>query len=73
MEEKVVVGFRECVSTEIINGFIRNPNINLNFMQKIFAPGCALMLYKPYLADKLYAILNQSIGKIDVLNTREGH
>jgi len=38
-------------------------------MQKIFAPGCALMLYKPYLADKLHAILNENLGKMDVLTT----
>lgn len=38
-------------------------------MKKIFAPGCALMLYKPYLADKLHAILNENIGKMDVLAT----
>ena len=27
------------------------------------------MLYKPYLADKLHAILNENIGKMDVLTT----
>lgn len=38
-------------------------------MQNIFAPGCALMLYKPYLADKLHAILNENLGQMDVLTT----
>ena len=38
-------------------------------MQKIFAPGCALMLYKPYLAEKLHVILNENIGKTDILST----
>jgi len=30
-------------------------------MIKTFAPGCALMLYKPHLAEKLHAILNNNI------------
>ena len=38
-------------------------------MQKIFAPGCALMLYKPYLAEKLHVILNENIGQMDVIET----
>ena len=38
-------------------------------MQKIFAPGCALMLYKPYLAEKLHIILNENIGRTDILST----
>lgn len=28
-------------------------------MRKLFAPGCALMLYKPELADKIYKLLNE--------------
>lgn len=38
-------------------------------MQKIFAPGCALILYKPHLAEKLHLILNENIGKTAVLST----
>jgi len=38
-------------------------------MQRIFAPGCALMLYKPYLAEKLHAILNENVAKMDILST----
>jgi Fe-S oxidoreductase len=38
-------------------------------MQKIFAPGCALMLYKPHLAEKLHLVLNENIGKITVVST----
>ena len=36
---------------------------------KLFAPGCALMLYKPELADKIHAMLNEQIGPMDVLST----
>lgn len=38
-------------------------------MPQIFAPGCALMLYKPYLADKLSVILNENLGSMDQLLT----
>jgi len=38
-------------------------------MQNIFAPGCALMIYKPHLAEKLHAILKEHIGPMDVLTT----
>jgi hypothetical protein len=31
----------------------------------IFAPGCALMLYKPESAEKLHLILNEHLGEID--------
>jgi hypothetical protein len=34
-----------------------------------FAPGCALMLYKPELADKVLLSLNNSIGKVEMLLT----
>jgi hypothetical protein len=30
-----------------------------------FAPGCALMLYKPATADRLHHILNENLGQID--------
>jgi Fe-S oxidoreductase len=33
----------------------------------LFAPGCALILYKPELADKLHLILNKNLGEMDKL------
>ncbi len=36
---------------------------------KVFAPGCALMLYKPHLAEKLNAILNENLGAMNELLT----
>ena len=33
----------------------------------VFAPGCALMLYKPELARKLHLLLNEHFGKLDEL------
>ena len=33
----------------------------------VFAPGCALMLYKPELAEKLYSILNSNLGVMNKL------
>jgi len=38
-------------------------------MNQIFAPGCALMLYKPYLADKIFEVLTRNIGQMDTLLT----
>jgi Fe-S oxidoreductase len=38
-------------------------------MTKLFAPGCALMLYKPDLAKHVHAWLNQALGRMDVLLT----
>lgn len=38
-------------------------------MNRVFAPGCALMLYKPYLAEKLNAILNENLGSMNQLLT----
>jgi Fe-S oxidoreductase len=35
----------------------------------VFAPGCALMLYKPELAEKLHSILNGHLGNIELLLT----
>jgi Fe-S oxidoreductase len=35
----------------------------------VFAPGCALMLYKPELADKLHDVLNEHAGVMDMLLT----
>ena len=37
-------------------------------MKRMFAPGCALMLYKPDLVNKLHTILNENLGKMDLLN-----
>ena len=37
--------------------------------RKVFAPGCAMMLYKPDLARKIHAMLNAEIGEMDVLST----
>jgi len=38
-------------------------------MQYIFAPGCALMLYKPALAYKIHTMLNKQVGVMETLNT----
>jgi Fe-S oxidoreductase len=38
-------------------------------MKRVFAPGCALMLYKPELADRVYKILNKEFGNIELLET----
>jgi Fe-S oxidoreductase len=35
----------------------------------IFAPGCALMLYKPELANKIHAVLKQNLGPMAMLDT----
>ena len=37
--------------------------------RQIFAPGCALMLYKPLLAEKIHSILNEHEGQMKTLNT----
>ena len=37
--------------------------------KKMFAPGCALLLYKPQLAEKLHSVLNENIGETDILST----
>jgi Fe-S oxidoreductase len=34
-----------------------------------FAPGCALMLYKPDLAERILTFLNEKIGKVELLLT----
>jgi len=34
-----------------------------------FAPGCALMLYKPDLVDKIIDLLNRNLGKVELLLT----
>jgi len=34
-------------------------------MKRVFAPGCALMIYKPQLAEKMLEFLNESLGNVD--------
>ena len=36
---------------------------------QMFAPGCALMLYKPELGRKLHSILNKNLGKTEMMTT----
>lgn len=38
-------------------------------INKVFAPGCALILYKPELVEKLHSVLNENIGEMDKLLT----
>jgi len=38
-------------------------------MVRVFAPGCALMLYKPYLAAKVHNVLIEEFGNIELLTT----
>jgi Fe-S oxidoreductase len=38
-------------------------------ISRVFAPGCALEIYKPELAEKLLALLNENLGKMDALMT----
>jgi Fe-S oxidoreductase len=35
----------------------------------VFAPGCALMIYKPRLAEKIHQFLNENVGKMEMLVT----
>jgi Fe-S oxidoreductase len=42
-------------------------------MNRVFAPGCALMLYKPHLAEKLNTLLNEQVGAMDELLTCCNH
>lgn len=37
-------------------------------MKYIFAPGCALMIYKPHLAEKIYSLLNEQIAPMNRLD-----
>lgn len=37
-------------------------------MKKLFAPGCALTIYKPHLAEKLHAILSEQIEPMERLD-----
>jgi len=38
-------------------------------MRQVFAPGCAMMLYKPELAAKIHAMLCEQVGEMDTLKT----
>jgi hypothetical protein len=38
-------------------------------MKRVFAPGCALMLYKPELSKKVLEFLNKDLKNIDELKT----
>ena len=37
-------------------------------MKRVFAPGCALIIYKPHLAEKLHDILNKNVASMDRLD-----
>ncbi len=37
-------------------------------MKRIFAPGCALILYKPELVEKLHKFLNENIEEMQILD-----
>jgi len=38
-------------------------------MKRVFAPGCALIIYKPHLAKRLHEILNVNIENMELLDT----
>lgn len=38
-------------------------------MKQLYAPGCALTLYKPYLSEKVHKFLVENIGEMDRLDT----
>jgi len=38
-------------------------------LEYIYAPGCALMIYKPHLADMMHRVLNEHLGEMPRLNT----
>jgi len=40
-----------------------------NHTKRVFAPGCAMMLYKPELAEKMHTILNDNLGGVEMHNT----
>jgi Fe-S oxidoreductase len=35
-------------------------------IRRIFAPGCAMMIYKPELANRIYDLLNDQLGNIEM-------
>jgi hypothetical protein len=46
-----------------------NPGLRGKKEKLFFAPGCALMLYKPELAFKIHHLLNENLGDVDMLMT----
>jgi Fe-S oxidoreductase len=38
-------------------------------LDKIYAPGCALTIYKPHLAEKIHDLLRENLGEIKRLDT----
>lgn len=42
-------------------------------INRMFAPGCALMLYKPELAHRVHSILNENLGKMEMLSACCNH
>ena len=38
-------------------------------MTRLFAPGCALMLYKPHLAERLRGLVAERVGPVEYLHT----
>jgi len=38
-------------------------------MDRIYAPGCALTIYKPHLADKMHKLLRENLGEMERLDT----
>ena len=44
-------------------------NKNMNTKKTVFAPGCALMLYKPELAHKIHSVLNKNLSVMDLFLT----
>ena len=53
----------------IIVKFIFAADQNLDSMENMFAPGCALMIYKPHLVQKLHAILNDNVVNMSILTS----
>jgi Fe-S oxidoreductase len=46
-----------------------SPGIKGSKEKLVFAPGCALILYKPELATKIHELLNDNLGEMDMLMT----
>lgn len=42
-------------------------------MKRVFAPGCALMLYKPQNAEKLHSVITKYLEEMDMLHTCCNH
>jgi endonuclease III-like uncharacterized protein len=38
-------------------------------MDRIYAPGCALTIYKPHLAERMHGLLNRNLGEMERLDT----